>query len=87
LYQKKLFLFEFKYRAYRLSQEKNAFNCLRFRSYSERFLNHLKTEFFDIFNKIDEVFEVGIGFSIINSEIEVGMIMETGKLFQLIIII
>ena len=65
-----LYVIEFKYREDRIGQSVNAQNCIKFKQYSERTLNFLEKNNNDEFNEIKTVFEIGLGFSNIEKNIE-----------------
>lgn len=64
-----LYVVEFKFREDRISQGINAQNCIKFKAYSERTLNHIEEKHPEEFNEIKSVVELGIGFSNVEENI------------------
>lgn len=64
-----LFVFEFKYKFDRnINAGKKALMCIKKRSYSRRISAYLKKNYIELFKKIDDIYEVGIGYCVKNNK-------------------
>ena len=66
-----LFIIEFKYRSDRKQQSINAAKCIKYKMYSERFLNVLKKNYKEEYQNINKVNECGLAISYINNQMSI----------------
>ena len=77
IYDNKLFIFEYKYRYDRYNAQANdALKCIKDRSYEYYVTEHLQKYYKDIYNKIEIVVLVGMGYSYFKEKINCEMKFE-----------
>jgi hypothetical protein len=70
IWGERLILIEYKFRFNRNTEMgKVALNCIQTKKYSERVLNHLRKNYYSLFKNLNKVVEMGIGYSVKNSKI------------------
>jgi hypothetical protein len=78
IFRNYLVIIEVKFKADRVAQEIDAYECINYRAYPQRTLNFLKDNHYEVFKNIDFIFNIGIGYST-HQDLRTGIIFSIQK--------